>query len=80
MPRRTTVILDYDVYEALVQESVRRYGTARALSRVLNELLRERLGAEEELLRLIYPEKLVEVEQDKVEELRRELSKGLEQR
>lgn len=80
MPRRTTVILDDDVYEALVRESVRRYGTARALSRVLNELLRERLSAEGELLRLIYSEKLVEVEQGEVEELRRELSKGFEER
>jgi predicted CopG family antitoxin len=41
MPKRTTVILDDDIYEKLVRESIRRYGTTRALSRVLNELLRE---------------------------------------
>jgi len=41
MPKRITVILDDDAYEALVRESVRRYGTARTLSQVLNELLRE---------------------------------------
>lgn len=80
MPRRTTVVLDDDVYEMLVQESIRRYGTARALSKVLNELLREKLGAVEELLQLIYSEKLVHVDQDEVEELRRELSKRFEER
>ncbi len=80
MPRRTTVILDDDVYEMLVQESVRRYGTARALSRVLNELLRERLSAVGELLQLIYSEKLVQVDQSEVEELRKELGKRFEER
>ncbi len=80
MPRRTTVVLDDDVYEMLVRESVRRYGTARAISRVLNELLRERLSAVEELLRLIYSEKIVYVDQNQVDELRRELSKRFEER
>ena len=79
MPRRTTVILDDDVYERLVRERVRRYGTVRALSRVLNELLRESLGGGEELLQLIYSEKLAEVSQEELEEFRRQLSRRFEE-
>jgi len=46
MPRRITVTLDDDVYRRLVEESVKRYGTVRALSKVVNELLRERFPQE----------------------------------
>ena len=80
MPRRTTVILDDDVYEMLVRESVRRYGTPKALSRVLNELLKEGLKATGELLQLVYSEKLVWVGQESIQQLRREISRRLEER
>ncbi len=80
MPKRTTVILEDDIYERLVKESIRRYGTARALSKVLNELLRESLSGESELIQLIYSEKLAEVSQEEFEEFRRELSRRLEGR
>jgi len=58
MSRRTSVILDDDIYEKLVEESLKRYGTPRAISRLLNELLREQLSGRGELPHLIYPEKL----------------------
>jgi len=77
MPRRTTVILEDDVYEKLVEESVKRYGTARAISRVLNELLCEAFRARKELLELIYSEKLVYIDEEEFEETRRELSERL---
>jgi len=80
MPKRTTVILDDDVYEMLVRESIRRYGTTRALSKVLNELLRERANPMKELMQLIYSEKLVWINQAEVEKLRKELSKRFEER
>ncbi len=80
MPRRTTVILDDDVYEMLVKESIRRYGTPKAISRVLNELLREGLQATSELVQLLYKEKLTWVSQESVEELRRELGRRFEER
>ena len=80
MVKRTTVLLDDDVYERLVEESVRRYGTVRALSRVLNELLRESLSGRRELLRLIYSEKVARVSLEEFEEFRRELSRRLEER
>jgi len=80
MVKRTTVILEDDVYEKLVRESVRRYGTVKALSRVLNELLREALSARRELLQLIYSEKIASVTQEEIEKFRKEFSRGLEER
>jgi len=78
MPRRTTVMLDDDVYEKLVKESLKRYGTVRAISRVLNELLRESLKDRENLIRLIYSEKIARTTAEEFESFRRELSKRLE--
>ncbi len=75
MPRRTTIILDDDVYEMLVRESIRRYGTARALSRVINEILRDRLSGREKLVELIYSDKIAEVSVEEFSRFRRELSK-----
>ncbi len=75
MPKRTTVILDDDIYEKLVRESIRRYGTTRALSRVLNELLRESFSGREELIKLIYSEKIARVTVKELNKFRRELSK-----
>ena len=76
MPKRTTVVLYDNVYEMLVQESIRRYGTARGFSRVLNDFLREKLDSMKELIQLIYSEKLARVSQVEVEETRKELSVG----
>ncbi|MGC9149087.1 MAG: hypothetical protein ACP5GI_06585 [Sulfolobales archaeon] len=80
MPKRTTVILDDDIYERLVQESVKRYGNVRSLSKVINDLLRKSLSSEDELIKLIYSEKLVEIDLGEFEEFRRELSKRFEDR
>jgi len=78
MSRRTSVILDDDIYEKLVEESLKRYGTPRAISRVLNELLREHLSGRAELLRLIYSEKLARTTAREFEEFRRKLSERVE--
>jgi len=43
MTKRTTVILEDDVYEALVKESLDEYKTAKSISRVLNEIVRRTL-------------------------------------
>jgi len=71
-------MLDDDVYEKLVKESLKRYGTVRAISRVLNELLRESLKDRENLIRLIYSEKIARTTAEEFESFRRELSKRLE--
>ncbi len=78
MPKRTTIILEDDIYEMLVRESIRRYGTVRAISRVINDLLKERLR--KGLSELIFSEKLVEITEEEFEEFRRELSKEFEVR
>jgi len=80
MPRRTTVLLDEDIYEWLIRESIRRYGTSRALSKVLNEVLRRGLSSKNDLIKLIYSEKLVNVEQAELEDFRRKLSRRFEER
>ena len=78
MSRRTSVILDDDIYEKLVEESLKRYGTPRAISKVLNELLREHLSGRAELLRLIYSEKLARTTAREFQEFRRKLSERVE--
>ncbi|RLI11835.1 hypothetical protein DRO33_03455 [Candidatus Bathyarchaeota archaeon] len=80
MIKRTTIILEDDVYEALVRESVRRYGTTKAISKVVNELLRKAFNAKRELLELIYSEKIAKVTEEEFEEFRRELSERFERR
>jgi len=79
MSRRTTIILDDDVYKMLVKESIERYGTAKAISRVINELLREKLSGREDLIQLLYSKKIAKVSWDEFEEFRRKLSKRLEE-
>lgn len=78
MSKRTTVLLEEDVYKKLVKESLARYGTVRAISKVLNELLRESFRSKGNILRLIYSEKIARTSAGEFEEFRRELSKRLE--
>ncbi|MGB9729584.1 MAG: hypothetical protein ACP5GU_07465 [Thermoprotei archaeon] len=78
MTRRTTVILDDDLYKKIVEKSLEKYGNARGISKVINELLRKTLSGEDELLNLIYSEKIVKITNKQFEEFRRELSKRFE--
>jgi len=78
MPKRTSVLLEESVYEKLVEESLKRYGTVRAISKVLNELLKDALKGEKEIVRLIYSEKVAKTSAKEFEEFRRELSRRLE--
>ncbi|MEL9991205.1 MAG: hypothetical protein QXP98_08565 [Thermoproteus sp.] len=78
MPKRTTIILDDDVYDAVVRESVKRFGTTKAMSRVVNELLRRGLLAEGEFLSLLYGEKYASIDEEEFYRDRRSLSRALE--
>jgi hypothetical protein len=80
MPIRTTIILDDDIYEKLVEESIRRYDSVRAILRVVNELLRKSLVPEDELIKLIYSEKLAEIDIRDFEEFCSKLSRRFEDR
>ena len=78
MSRRTTILLEEDLYRRLIEESVRRYGTSKGLSRVANELLRRALKGETDILNLIFSEKIARISAREFEESRRELSRRLE--
>jgi len=78
MSKRTTLLLEDEVYERLVEESLRRYGTVRAVSKVLNELLKESFKGREEIIRLIYSEKIAKTTAKEFEEFREDLSRRLE--
>lgn len=77
MPKRTTVLMDDDLYERLVRESVRRFGSTKAMSKVLNEELRKTMRREEGILELISSRKIAKTTAREFEEYRRELSKGM---
>lgn len=78
MSRRTTILLDDDIYEKLVNESLRRYKTTKAMSRVTNELLKRALKGEAKVLDLVFSEKLAKTSTREFEAVRRDLSKRFE--
>ncbi|MEM1677244.1 MAG: hypothetical protein QXY55_06855 [Candidatus Korarchaeota archaeon] len=78
MPKRTTILLDEDVYKKLVEESLRRYGTTKALSEVVNQLIRKALRSESELLNLIFSDKIARTTSKEFEAFRRKLSERFE--
>ena len=80
MPKRTTIILEDEVYEKLLKESIRRYGNARNISKVINELLKKVFeeDVKSELVRLIYSEKVANVTAKEFEDFRRSLAKRFE--
>jgi predicted CopG family antitoxin len=78
MSRRTTILLDDDIYERLVNESMRKYRTTKAMSKVANELLKRALKGEANVLDLVFSEKLAKTSVKEFETFRRELSKRFE--
>lgn len=78
MSRRTTILLDDDIYQRLVNESMRKYRTTKAMSKVANELLKRALKGEANVLDLVFSEKLARTNAKEFESFRRELSKRLE--
>lgn len=61
-----------------MNESLRRYKTTKAMSKVANELLKRALKGESKVLDLIFSEKLAKTTAKEFEAFRRELSKRLE--
>ena len=83
MARKTTVVLDDEIYAMLVNMSIKKYGSTRHISRVINELLAKILGNLEEdpldeLRELLSAPKLAKVTPREFEEFRKELSKRFE--
>jgi hypothetical protein len=63
-----------------VSESMKRYGSARNLSRVVNEMVEEKAAGDKksDIMELIYSEKLAKTSQREFESFRRKLSARLE--
>jgi hypothetical protein len=80
MPKRTTLVLSDRTYEKLVSESMKKYGSARNLSKVVNDLVEEKAESKSDIMELIYSEKLARTSTRDFEQFRRKLSNSLEQR
>ncbi len=78
MLRRTTLLLDEEIYGRLVEESVKRYRTAKAVSKVVNEVLGRALGGEKDVIELIHSRRVATTTAKRFEEFRRQLSSRLE--
>jgi len=78
--RRTTIILDEDVYEMLVNESIKRYGTSKAISRVINDIVRKSIGYRRYLRELVLSEPQAFVDEEEFGKFRRELGKRIMKR
>ena len=78
MSRRTTILLNEDIYKRLTEESLKRYRTTKAISKVINDLLKTALKGEADILNLICSEKLAKTSAKEFEEFRRDLSRRLE--
>jgi hypothetical protein len=80
MPKRTTIILEDDVYRMLVEESIKAYGSVKNISRVVNEILKKALkeGMEKEFHELLSLKKAAHITAKEFEGFRRELSKRFE--
>jgi predicted CopG family antitoxin len=77
MPKRTTLVLNDEVYQKLVRESMNRYGSARRLSKVVNDLIEDR-AAKIDIRELIYSRKVARTSAREFERFRRRLSARLE--
>lgn len=47
---KTTILLDEQLYEKIVLESIKRFGNSKNISEVINQTLKERFGAKPESL------------------------------
>jgi predicted CopG family antitoxin len=78
MPKRTTLVLNDKVYEKLVSESMKKYGSARNLSKVVNDLVEEKATGKPDIMELIFSEKLAKTSEREFEQFRRKLSARFE--
>lgn len=79
MPKRTTILLEDDLYEMLIRESIKRFGNSKNLSKVINEILRNAFQRElVDIASLVYSKKLAKVKVEEFETFRRKLSRRFE--
>ncbi|MDG6899475.1 MAG: hypothetical protein JRM85_04580 [Nitrososphaerota archaeon] len=78
MPKRTTLVLKDEVYVKLVGESMKKYGSARNISKVVNDMVEENAKGKPDIMELIYSEKLAKTSEREFEQSRRKLSARFE--
>ncbi len=78
MARRTTVLLEKGVYDALVKESLEEYNSSKAISKVLNNIVKKSLANKDKLRRLIRSKTVAKVTNEEFEKFRHGLSKAVE--
>ncbi len=76
--RRTTVMLEKGVYDALVKASVEEYNSTKAISKVINKLVKKDSAGKDMLGKLLHARKLVKTTPEEFYKFRHELSKSLE--
>lgn len=78
MARRTTVLLEKEVYDALVKESLEEYNSSKAISKVLNRIVKRSLTNKDKLRRLIHSKTVAKVTNEEFEKFRHGLSKAVQ--
>jgi hypothetical protein len=84
MPRRrTTLVLEDSTYTKLVEQSLRRFGTPRAVSKVVDIMVEESTAKdprarEKGILKLLYSKKVARTTSKEFERDRTELSRRFE--
>jgi len=78
MVRRTTILLDDEIYEYLVSESIKKYGSSKRISQLVNELLRRTMFDREKVVQLLMKEKVARTTAKEFESFRRDLSRSAE--
>ncbi len=77
MVKRTTVLLENNVYDALVKESLEQYKNSKSVSKVMNEILEKALSNRGKLLSLIHSKKLAKTTAKEFERFRAGLSESV---
>ncbi len=80
MMKRTTVLLEGEVYDALVKESLEKYRNSKAISKVLNEIVKRTLTSRGRLSKLLHAKKFAYVDEKEFEKFRHELSQSVIER
>ncbi len=78
MERRTTVVLDKEVYEALVKESVEEYNSSKAISKVLNKIVKQALSNKGRLSEILHSKRVAKTTAKEFEKFRHGLSKAVQ--
>ncbi len=78
MERRTTVLLEKGVYDALVRESLEEYNSSKAISKVLNRIVKNALANRGRLSEVLHSKRVARTTAGEFERFRHELSASVQ--